>query len=71
MSSDERKSRINALHQLLRNTDYRAHKYAEGCYAEEEYAEFRMQRQAWRNEINELETQLSSEEVSAQSVGGR
>ena len=36
-------------------TDYQAIKYAEGCLTEEEYAEMKVQRQAWRERINELE----------------
>lgn len=40
----------------LRDTDYQAIKYAEGQISEEEYAEIKAQRQAWRDRINELET---------------
>lgn len=36
-------------------TDYQAIKYAEGCLTDEEYAEMKAQRQAWRERINELE----------------
>ena len=50
--------RINELKQLLKETDYRAIKYAEGCYTEEEYKPYKEQRQAYRDEINELEATL-------------
>jgi hypothetical protein len=48
----------NALKQLLTNTDYMSHKFADGAITEEEYAETKAQRQAWRDQINELEQQL-------------
>lgn len=43
------------LKQKLYDTDYQAIKYAEGFLTEEEYAEMKAQRQAWRERINELE----------------
>lgn len=43
------------LKQKLYGTDYQAIKYAEGFLTEEEYAEMKAQRQAWRERINELE----------------
>ena len=46
---------ISELKKKLGATDYQAIKYAEGCLTEEEYAEMRAQRQAWRERINELE----------------
>ena len=51
-------ARINELKQLLRDSDYRAIKYAEGCYTEEEYATYKTQRQAYRDEINALEQEM-------------
>ena len=48
-------SRIAELKQLLADTDYKAIKYAEGLISEEEYAETKEQRQAWRDEINNLQ----------------
>ena len=39
----------------LASTDYQAIKYAEGVLSEEEYADMKAQRQAWRDRINELE----------------
>jgi len=50
--------RINELKQLLKETDYRAIKYAEGLYTEEEYLPYKEQRQAYRDEINALEQEL-------------
>lgn len=50
------KKRIKELKQLLFETDYRAIKYAEGLYTEEEYAPYKYQRQAYRDEINRLES---------------
>ena len=49
------KEEIAELKIKLAATDYQAIKYAEGVLSEEEYAEMKAQRQAWRNRINELE----------------
>ena len=46
---------IAELKAKLAATDYQAIKYAEGYFTDEEYAEMRAQRQAWRDRINELE----------------
>lgn len=46
---------IAELKKKLAATDYQAIKYAEGFFTDEEYAEMRAQRQAWRDRINELE----------------
>lgn len=48
-------NRIAQLKGLLRETDYAVIKIAEGAAAPEEYADVIAQRQAWRDEINELE----------------
>ena len=61
MTEDERNSiqnEINILKQLLTNTDYLSHKYADGALTDDEYAETKAKRQAWRDEINEYEAQL-------------
>lgn len=47
--------RLKELKQLLANTDYQAIKFAEGQISTEDYEPMRLQRQAWRDEINELE----------------
>lgn len=49
---------IEALKQLLRNTDYMSLKHAEGALSDEEFAETAAQRQAWRDQINDLEDQI-------------
>ena len=46
---------IVQIKENLANTDYQAIKYAEGQISEEDYAPIKAQRQAWRDEINELE----------------
>ena len=51
----ERNSRIAELKQLLASTDYQAIKHFEGCLTDYEYEPIKTQRQAWRDEINELE----------------
>ena len=50
--------RIAELKKLLADTDYQAIKYAEGWLTEQEYAPIKAQRQAWRDEINQLESKL-------------
>lgn len=58
MITEEQKiknTRIAELKNKLLQTDYKAIKYAEGLITEEEYAPIKAQRQAWRNEINQLE----------------
>jgi hypothetical protein len=50
--------RIAELKQLLRDSDYKAIKYAEGCYTEDEYKETKELRQSYRDEINKLEAEL-------------
>lgn len=55
-----KKKRINELKALLQATDYQAIKYAEGLITEADYAPIKTQRQAWRDEINTLETELAS-----------
>ena len=50
--------RIIELKQLLSQSDFRAIKYAEGLYTEEEYLPYKEQRQSYRDEINALEQEL-------------
>ena len=49
-----RQARLAELRQNLRDTDYIACKIAEGAAKKSDYAEVIAQRQAWRDEINEL-----------------
>ena len=58
IAKQEKLNRINELKKLLSSTDYKAIKYAEGLITEEEYEPIKTQRQAWRNEISELEAVL-------------
>ena len=48
-------SEINALEQLLAQSDYLALKHADGALTDEEYADARAERQQWRDRINELQ----------------
>ena len=41
-------------------TDYKAIKYAEGVSTLSDYLETKNQRQAWRDEINQLEKELET-----------
>ena len=50
-----KQSRLYQLHNMLNKTDYIAAKIAEGAATREEYADMLSKRQAWRDEINELE----------------
>ena len=50
---------IADLQNRLAETDYQAIKFAEGWITEEEYAPIKAQRQAWRDEINKLEKEMS------------
>ena len=51
-------NRIFELKTNLADTDYQAIKYAEGELSAEEYQETKIQRHAWRVEINELQAQI-------------
>jgi len=51
-------NRIFELKTNLADTDYQAIKYAEGELSVEEYQETKIQRHAWRVEINELQAQI-------------
>ena len=46
------------LHFELKRTDYKAIKYAEGYYSEEEYAPVKLHRQELRDRINELKNSI-------------
>lgn len=54
--ADEMQSAKEALY----NSDYKALKYIDGLYTEEEYAEIKAERQALRDKINALEVELAS-----------
>lgn len=67
LADDKRPSEIDAqilkLKKNLTDTDYIAIKFAENWITEDEYTAIRMQRQAWRDEINELEIERTKWEV--------
>lgn len=46
---------IAKLKRNLADTDYKAIKYSEGLFTEEEYEPIRVQRQEWRERINTLQ----------------
>lgn len=50
--------KINELKSQLNNSDYKAIKYAEGYYTDEEYKPIKEQRQKLRDQINELQKEL-------------
>lgn len=52
------KKQILGFKRNLRQTDYKAIKFAEGELTEAEYAPIREQRKVWRNEINALEAEI-------------
>lgn len=47
--------KITELKKKLKDTDYQALKHFEGYLTDYEYEPIKTQRQAWRDEINELE----------------
>lgn len=63
MTRQEIMGEINAMKQLLANTDYQALKYAEGEISEEDYAETKANRRHWRGVINGLEGTLEEAET--------
>ena len=53
---------INIRKQLLAQTDYEAIKFSDGAISSEDYEPIKTKRQTWRDEINELESQLAEED---------
>ena len=53
-TAEENRARIILLKRKLADTDYVSAKIAEGSASKTEYAEIIAQRQAWRQEINDL-----------------
>lgn len=51
---------IDTLKANLTSTDYKAIKFAEGLISDAEYLATKQEREAWRNQINTLETTVSS-----------
>lgn len=61
-------ARIAELKQQLNDTDYKALKYADGVLSEEEYEPVRVVRQAWRDEINEIEKTFSEPTITREEM---
>lgn len=59
----EKQARLNALYQLLSNTDYKAIKASEG-YPGDDWEDVKLKRQLWRDEINQLEAGLAQEDMA-------
>ena len=57
----KKRIRIDVLKGFLANTDYKAIKFAEGEISDEEYTPTRLDRRAWREEINQLQEELENE----------
>lgn len=57
----EMQNRIYELKGLLQDSDYKAIKFAEGELSAEEYETTRLERRAWRLEINAIESELAEE----------
>ena len=55
---EEYNKQIAQLKMQLRNTDYQALKFAEGQITAADYEATKIQRQAWRDEINRLENEI-------------
>lgn len=51
---------IQVCKDALTDSDYKALKYVDGLYTEEEYAVIKAERQGYRDRINELEEELAS-----------
>lgn len=52
------KWKIDCVKKTLSSTDYKAIKYSEGLYTNEEYEPIKKQRQELRDEINKLQKEL-------------
>lgn len=53
-----KKVRINELKKLLSQSDYKAIKYAEGLISAQDYEPIKQLRQSYRDEINQLESEV-------------
>ena len=65
----EIEAEINALEQLLAQSDYKALKHADGALSDDEYADVKAQRQGFRDRINELQEQLEQLPAEAREGG--
>lgn len=60
-------ARIAELKMKLSETDYKAIKYAEGFISDEDYEQAKAERQAWRDEINQIEQDLEGGRIGCKS----
>lgn len=66
--SRENAIKIKELKNNLENTDYKAIKHADGALTDEEYEPIRLQREAWRTEINKLELNVKIPTITEEEV---
>ena len=69
MYQSEIDSEINALEQLLAQTDYLALKHVDGALTDEEYASAKADRQSWRDRINELQAMPAEADPEPETAG--
>jgi len=58
IDAEEKEAEIYELKKQLAESNYKAIKYAEGWYTEEEYAPIKAQREALRERIREMEAKI-------------
>lgn len=58
---EQKRQQILELKQKLLDTDYICNKIVEGISTKEDYADILAQRNDWRNQINQLESELNAE----------
>ena len=68
MENNEQTARINALKQLLNNTNDVAIKHSEGYISASDYSKIKLQRQAWREELTALEGELPLDERKQSAI---
>jgi hypothetical protein len=61
VEKENARKEIAELKQLLKDTDFKAIKYFEGYYTDEEYEPIKLKRQSYRDKINALEVLLNEE----------
>jgi hypothetical protein len=59
---------LDIVRKYLKDTDFRALKYADGCYTEEEYKPYKDARASARNEINEIEETFSEPTLTREEI---
>lgn len=60
MTPEEIQGEINAYEIMLRDTDYKSHKHADGALTDEEWEEVKTQREGWRQAIRDLRDRLAA-----------